>query len=109
MSQPLRTKVRIKLARVEVFTGHKPDLCEARIFWSICRRGCRETPVQEPSRSNHPRLFRAALDALEGILNDIGLSDTSVLNERITENRSCRVRRIIFGGQPISTTRSSGM
>jgi hypothetical protein len=30
--------------------------------------------VQEPSRSNHPRLFRAALDALEGILNDIGLT-----------------------------------
>jgi hypothetical protein len=67
-------EVRIKLARVEVFTGHKPDLCEARNFWSICRRGCRETPVQEPSRSNHPRLFRAALDALEGILNDIGLT-----------------------------------
>jgi len=21
----------------EVFTGHKPDLCEARNFWSICR------------------------------------------------------------------------
>jgi hypothetical protein len=24
----------------------EPDLCEARDFWSICRRGCRETPVQ---------------------------------------------------------------
>jgi hypothetical protein len=23
----------------EVFTGDKPDLCEARNFWSICRRG----------------------------------------------------------------------
>jgi hypothetical protein len=38
------------LAPGEVFTGRKPDLCEARNFWSICRRGCRETPVQEPSR-----------------------------------------------------------
>ena len=24
----------------------EPDLCKARDFWSICRRGCRETPVQ---------------------------------------------------------------
>jgi hypothetical protein len=34
------------------------------------------------------------------------MSDTSVLNERITENRSCRVRRIIFGGQPALHARS---
>jgi hypothetical protein len=27
------------------------------------------------------------------------MSDTSVLNERINANRSCHVRRIIFGGQ----------
>jgi phosphoribosyl 1,2-cyclic phosphodiesterase len=53
-------------------------------------------------------------DLVEGTfdIDDIKVStqsDTSVLNERITENRSCRVRRIIFGGQPISTTRSIGM
>ena len=63
---------------------------------------------------SHPRLFRATADALKGILDDIGLAlrlmrDTNVLNQRITENRSCRVRRIIFGGQPISTTRSIEM
>jgi hypothetical protein len=29
------------------------------------------------------------------------MSDTCVLNKRITENRNCRVRRIIFGGRPV--------
>src|SRR5215469_18670847 len=32
-------EVRIELTRIEVLTGHKPDLCEARNFSGVCSVG----------------------------------------------------------------------
>ena len=107
-------EVRISLLGSKSLPGTSPIFAKRATSGASAAEGAGKRQCKSRRRSNHPRLFRAALDAREGILNDIGLtprkmSDTSVLNERITENRGCRVRRIIFGGQPISTTRSIGM